>query len=282
MPLATVMWGRYVGVLILAISSVLMAFFTALSAVSPRGPSVRLSLLSMASTYASTAVYSALLALRGDIHRPEIIGLLYALPVQAIYSVTIHSMPSTYGERADARLVAAMHGVVWLGLALLLVDARWGAAVLCLSPLLYFLAARVYRVPVRLRKVLDMGPGPVRSSHLYFLAGHIYAMASWVWLASSTILWLAGSVSLLAVIHALVMGFIGIHIYIHAPLMLPVLLGTSTERRYGHAPLLLLLASAMLWPVARGPAMLLFLLSLAALLLVVKVRGVPRSLLIPM
>ena len=281
-PAAVLIGGRSAGAAALAFSSLLLSVGMLYSATSPRGPSVRLSLLSMSFTYASTAAYAGFLAFRGDVHRPEIIGLLYALPVQAIYSVTIHSMPSTYGERADPRLVALMHGMVGLGLIALVLYPKLGVGVLTASPLLYFLAARVYLTPRRLSEALGMRPGPARSSHLYFLIGHLYVVASWIWLAATTILWMDGRIGSLAVIHALVMGLIGTHIYIHAPLMLPVLLGTSTERRYGHAPFLLLLASMVLWPISGEAAMIFFLLSLAYLLLVVKVKGIPRSLMIPL
>jgi hypothetical protein len=51
-------------------------------------------------------------------------------------------------------------------------------------------------------------------------------------------------VKLGCIIHATAIGFAGLHIFIHAPMMLPVILGVPTARRYNPIPYALLSIAA--------------------------------------
>ena len=235
--------------------------------------SVALSLGGLGASYLVLGLY-LLLPGPGD-WLLRVVGAVYASAVGPIYAVTVHSFPRTYGmepRRCCAYLLYLAHAAGVLLLAAGLVKAS--AALLTAAMLiLYPLAARLDSMPGvyrGLRSRLATGRSVALRSHLYFLAGHFLVPLMALYVAAGWLLLLhGGGVLLLA--HAVAAGFTLLHIEIHAPMMLPVILGLRHARRYWLLNYILLAPVPLLVPMG-GPWGLLGLVlaasSMAATLLV--------------
>ena len=171
-------------------------------------------------------------------------------PIAMIFAVSLHTFPRTFRERPFELL----------GYASLLTHPLFFFShyFLALSLAMYFVAAKYYK----LREFCSFakGVGGVAGRGLsYYCYGHAFA------LASVTYPFLFKGLSFL---HAFMLGFVSIHIFIHMPTMLPPLLGIPNARRYNLYPYVLSLAASASWPFFKDLAWLLYALALGAALYV--------------
>ncbi|ABM80905.1 hypothetical protein [Hyperthermus butylicus] len=225
------------------------------------GGSVGLSLLLVSASYAlagGAALAWLSLGKPGGLVLLALV-LTIAYPVTLIYAVTVHSLPATYRDKPSKLVALALPLLNALAAALLLrMEFRAGLAVTALGTLVYPYAARIYRVPRYLSQAMDrLKPGTAaRLAQEYFLKGHYFAAASSILVAVYTALYAMGYCSLFCVLHTYTLGFITVHVLIHAPMMLPVILGTGHRRAYRLVPLALALVAAALWPMQSTIALL--------------------------
>ncbi len=211
--------------------------------------------LLMASAYA-VALASPVLLPGSSLLRE--LWLLYLVAVPGIVGVNVYSLFRTYSRGGALAVGLALNGLLAVGLA-------WRSLLGGVGLLAVFFAA--YAVAVlagsglgfpRLRSLR----GDPRRAHAYYLLGQLGSAAASAVHAAL----LASGADLLTEAHSLAMGFIAFHVYTHAPLMLPTMLGLPASRLYSGVPHGLLAAS--LYLRLHGPAGWsgpLFLASLAAL-----------------
>ncbi len=230
--------------------------------------SVRLSMIGVTVTKIMAIAYLIVLALASrDVEEIwALLGLLAAYPIPMIYSVSINSFPSTYKMQPLGFLYPLLFALNILSLALLLSGHKlYMLLVLALALALYFPAIGFHRV---IRIIVHIGKlkGVPRRVHAYFLEGHFYALLALAYYATLVALQLLNtSVPIPCIIHALALGFIGAHIYVHAPLMVPVVLGVRTARRYTILPYTLLAMASASYCINSILVWALLLLSLALL-----------------
>ncbi len=253
------------------------------SAEAPRG-SVGLSIAGLAYAYTLSAIY-ALASSPAKGFFTYYLGLVYALAVTSIYAVTIHSFPSTYGDKPRTLLVYVLYAVHGASLVIYAWRPELGALALAATMFLYIPAARIDKLPVFLEKVRAMKKGPARSSHLYFLVGHVFA-AIYVVLVLASSLMYSGSPSMYRLlyifIHVTTMGFITQHILIHAPMMVPIILGIPTARRYTALNYIFLFLAVISFPLDETAALIMLVLALVLTILIAwprrLLRRIPPSL----
>ena len=228
-----------------------------LAALKGRG---RLAALGLAAVYALGS--AAPVAVRGLGYLEAVIVLLYSVPFAAIYPVNLFSLYKTYHRGGLAPLLALVLGLhaagtlwrAWTG----------GAGLLSLAALAYAAALLAATVPMLRRHLRQPGRGSTAwRAHLYFLEGQLAAALAALAYAVEA---LAGA-DPIAEAHLVDMGFIAVHIYIHAPLMIPIIYGLRSGKRYNPSPYLLLLAALTLrlTPGLQALAAPVFTASLAAL-----------------
>ncbi|AEM38033.1 hypothetical protein Pyrfu_0161 [Pyrolobus fumarii 1A] len=232
------------------------------------GTTVRASLLALGYTFLFTSAYLmiATTSLQLSLH-PTLLGYIMAFPMQVIYAVTLHALPSTYNIR-PSRIIYAAFPLASLSSLLLPLLPLYGALAASASLLIFTFSSGFTRIPSILRKLpANRAAG---RAHRYFLIGHLYALTSIVLATILLISYGIGIAPQLYLIHFLLIGVVSTFIVIHAPLMLPVILGTRTARRYNQAPFASLLASAVTWILNRDISLVLFLVALVSTLLIVK------------
>ncbi|GEM_PF-3120298 len=165
----------------------------------------------------------------------------WAYPVPLIYAVTLHALPKTYRYRASLPLtvlMTALHAFALSGFG----PSRhlmWASMLTYLGAARLDLAFRGLR-SVRVREALP--------AHRYLIAGYLLLIP---------LLILSWPIPLdeLGLLHILLVGFVGLHIYAHAPMMIPVLLGMRNAKRFNYPALLLLVMAALSWPFNRDVAL---------------------------
>ncbi len=195
--------------------------------------------------------------------------LAYLFPVPMIYAVSLHSFPKTYGYRFSWPWAASMVLTHAAGAVLALAGLRAGYVVMAASMVPYLLAIGIYRVPEALGFASKLGSA-ARKAHTYLVTGYVFAAITAIYVVYIQLLAYLGEASPLQVVHAVLMGFVGMHIYTHAPLMLPVMLATPTARRYTPVPYALLLAATLARYKFPDLSYALMVTSIVALVLVVK------------
>ena len=254
----------------LAVANAVEALPALVAASLSRG-AVRASMAAAGYTNASTAAYLALyLAAPGSAPGLLWAGVGYVLvhPVQMIYSVTLNAFPSTYGRRPLYPLLPVPFALATLGAGLILAGPQYYAAgtlVGALSTLVYLPAVRFHEAPRIWREILQSRRPPVVvATHKYFLEGHVFvAIAAAYATALAALAYTGLPVRPTCIAHAMAVAFSGLHILIHGPMMLPVILGIPTARRYTPLPYAILAAAppaACLDHRLLGPLVLLALL----------------------
>jgi len=264
--------------ILVAIYAVYAIALWIVGAEAPRG-SVGLSIAGLAYAYTLSAIYAlASSPVRGFF--TYYLGLVYALAVTSIYAVTIHSFPSTYGEKPRTPLVYVLYAAQGASLALYAWRPSLGALALALTMLLYIPAARIDKLLVFLEKTRAMKKGPARSSHLYFLIGHVFSTIYAVLVLASSLMYSRSPdipKLLYIFIHMTTIGFVTQHILIHAPMMVPIILGIPTARRYTALNYILLFLAAVSFPMSSAASLVLLVLALLVTVLVAWPRGFLRS-----
>ncbi len=233
-----------------------------------RGTTTRWSLLGLSYSFLFSATILPIALHIAPTVFHAMLSYALALPVQAIYSVTLHALPSTYRGK-PSRLVALAYPAASAAAVTAMGGCPISTSLLAVLSLWLFIAFSGFTlVPHALRSV-DAST-VAGKTHRYFLQGHLYAVAAAVASTAAFIGYGLGYVSVLAPLHVLLAGFTAVFVSIHAPLMLPVILSTSTARRYNQSPFLLALASSILWLFQPGLALYTFAAWALSLLLVVK------------
>ncbi len=233
-----------------------------------RKRTVRTSLAMVASTYAITLIPISYWLLRGPPAKfsEAALPLIIAYPVTLIYAVTVHALPATYGDEPAKPLVPLLPLANAASVTMMLLGHyRYGAWAALLGTLLYIPAARLYKVVSYKKKLAARYRDPSHPAYrgnVYFLEGHIVVMLSIALLAAYTILFQESQCSLLCLIHAYAMGFVTVHVLIHGPMMLPVILRLRHRRRFTLIPLPLALASVLIWPGMGIASLLVYALAL--------------------
>ena len=216
--------------------------------------------LGLAAVYLTGAAAAVLV--RGLGYIEAVLVLLYSVPFAAIYPVNLFSLYKTYHRGGLAPLLALVLGLHAAG-------TLWRAAtgetlVLSLAALAYAAALLAAALPMLSRHLRQPGRGSTAwRAHLYFLEGQLVAALVAAAYAAEM---LAGADPITEA-HLVDMGFIAVHIYVHAPLMIPIIYGLRSGKRYNPTPYLLLLASLALrlTPSLQALAAPVFAASLAAL-----------------
>jgi hypothetical protein len=266
------LWGLGIAYLIFSLA------LWAAAAATPPG-SVRLSVAGLAYAFSLAAAYTFIPASNRGFFE-DLFGLVHAVAVTSIYAVTIHSFPSTYGDKPRLPLVYVLYALQGAGLATYMAEPPIGALALSTVMLLYPVAIGLDRSPRYLAKIRSMPPGPARSSHMYFLLGHWFA-AAYSLMAFGTALMYWGSplqaLTLFTHIHTVTIGFVTQHILIHAPMMVPIILGIATARRYTALGYILLFIATIAFPISLTTTLTTYILALAIMTLIVWPRKGPKT-----
>jgi hypothetical protein len=130
----------------------------------------------------------------------------------------------------------------------LLRDLWLSNVLLGVSMLVSVLAFRGDRLRSYYAKARASSSPIARGGTLYFLYGHVFAFSALI--AAGVVLIASAALRLnpLILIHMMTLGAISLFVLIHAPLMLPVMMGWSSARRYNLTPYVSQAVAAVLWP----------------------------------
>lgn len=235
-----------------------------------RKSSVKLSLYLVALTYLTMSIASIALTISPtSIFLYHALVLVLAFPVPLIYAVTVNSFPATFKDQPNEPL---SYPLPWLSLisGLLILDGYQEVAsyLVVLTLALYIYSARIYKwieYRERLRKYPE---GPAKKGLEYFLWGHVAVIIA-ILIMTAYILGLPGECTGLCYLHLFTLGFITLHVWIHGPLMLPVILGVRHRRRFTLAPYILLVAAMAVFPAFMSVAFILYVASFIAAVYIV-------------
>ena len=247
----------------LVVPSLHAAVHSFLSSKAWKGPFKR-SLQMVSLSYVALAIYS----LTSSSPFIDAVRLL-AYPITLIYAVSCQSFPKTYGEEANWPLAFASSLAAF---SFLLYPAPLYYLGLA-STFTYLISIKLYKLGEYYSKVKQM-EGTAGKAQEYFLLGHAFVAPSvlWPWLFST---------DPLSLLHSTLLGFVALHVFIHFPFMVPIILRVRNRRRYCKLVFPLAELAALSWPLQRHLAYLLFLTAYATLLLstfeVRRGRGEGRS-----
>ncbi|OWJ54043.1 hypothetical protein Pdsh_09235 [Pyrodictium delaneyi] len=193
----------------------------------------RASYLSLAFSYAASGILMPLAYQATDVYGVAVL-LSLSLLVPMIYAVSFQSYTLTCSLRPTIWLLPASVLASIASSVALLYRINDVSSVLVLSSLLF------YAVGARLYAAAKCQRGT--RAHQYFALGHYVVLAS---IAYAFYAVLTSSISVL--LHSILIGFIGLHIAVHAPMMVPVAAGIPNARRFTPLPYALLLAAAAAW-----------------------------------
>ncbi len=182
---------------------------------------------------------------------PFFLWLAWSHPVALIYAVSLHSIPKTY--RYEYNRLLAYSALATHLYALLRGEPFFSS----LSMLLYLLSLKLNEALRSMRKV----KGEARKAHKYLITAYL--------LLIPVILFSFTGLRQLAYLHLVLLGFIGLHVYGHAPMMLPVIFGVKNARSFSPLPLLMLALSSVAWPYNKEVALYLLLGSVPLLVSIV-------------
>ncbi len=235
--------------------SIPMIFASIFAGRSQKG-NIKLSLYLVSASYIVYLTTVASLLIRGWPEKFSIAAtaLTFAYPVTLIYAVTVNSLPSTFNDKPSYSLSYTLPVLTAIGSFLVgLRFIKAGSAIVAASTLIYIFAARMYRLQKYLKSIERLNKeSPAYKGSAFFIKSHYVIIASIALTIIYTSLFIIKSFSffcLLCLLHAYVMGFVTIHVFLHAPVMLPVVLKVKHKRRYTLWPLILALIAAAIWPV---------------------------------
>lgn len=208
------------------------------------------------------------------------IGFIFVYAISVIYAVTIHSFPNTFKDKPNIFFVYLLFILQTFSTLIYTYYFKISVILFSISILIFYLSINIFRYKKYTSFAINTTNVYAKAGTLYFLYGQeISALYSIIILISS-ILFYFNIITLLDFIHLLIIGFVGIHIFIHAPLMLPVILRWTSARRYSLLPYILIVISALIWPFDMHIAFLFVVLAIVFLVLIVKPskEAIPLSL----
>ena len=241
-----------------------LGFASALYTASMKRGSVRLSLelAAAASLLASVVAIVRQCFASGLLFSYYSLAMTLAYPVTLIHAVTVHALPSTFKDRPQGSASWLLPLLTLLG-ALLVLDRRvlLGALAGISSVYVYVYAARLYRLGEYFRVASGFPEGPARGGAYYFLEGHV-AVLILVVIMTVYLAWPGCNV--ICRLHLYALGFSSLHVLIHGPMMLPVILGIRHRRRFNPSPYVLQLLAVLLFPFTGDGALVMYVLAILA------------------
>lgn len=265
LPLITILgYNEEHALLVLIVAGVLGAASTSMT-IGGRKGSVRLSLTLVTSSFASMAIASAAIISVGALGLVDLgLSLVLAFPVPLIYAVTVHSLPSTFDDHPNYTL---SYPLPWLSLfASLLVVLKHNTManyIIIFTLILYIYSARLYKWRKYSERLNRLPEGPARKGMKYFLWGHISVIFAIIVIIAYLLDWPVKCTPICH-LHMLTLGFVSLHVWIHGPMMLPVILSLRHRRRFTPLPYILLLTAMIVFPISMEAALALYLASLLA------------------
>ncbi|MGC9072395.1 MAG: hypothetical protein ACP5HK_06890 [Acidilobus sp.] len=237
---------------------------------------VRLSILTLGYTQALGGLM--LLLLRGLSTFDLALAFVGVEAVGAIFAVTLHSFPSTFGDGPSFALTLTTFALLTTSALLAVRGSRLFAPLLGASMLSSLPAFRFERSRGYLAKARTSRNPVARGGMLYFLYGHLFAFASLLADGALLISTVRLQINVLILVHAVVLGVVMIFVLVHAPMMLPVIMGWPSARRYNLTPYVLQALGAVIWPLNMHVSFFLIGLALVFDALIVKPSGGPMPL----
>ncbi|WP_131159880.1 hypothetical protein [Aeropyrum pernix] len=192
------------------------------------------------------------------------IGLYLDAPM--ILVVSLYTVARNYGRRPTSRLMAAVLAPNALALALAILGLGLHATLALAGLLAYYPALGLHRAPELLRRASRL-PGPAGGTLRYMAASHLLTIPP-------MLLSLHPQATMLVKLHLLYIGFIGVHIILHAPLLLPQVARVKLSKNYQPIPPALLSAGAIVRAVAPDASYIIVLAALAAAAVQFRPEGV--------
>ncbi|BAA80208.2 hypothetical protein APE_1219.1 [Aeropyrum pernix K1] len=192
------------------------------------------------------------------------IGLYLDAPM--ILVVSLYTVARNYGRRPTSQLMAAVLAPNALALALAILGLGLHATLALAGLLAYYPALGLHRAPELLRRASRL-PGPAGGTLRYMAASHLLTIPP-------MLLSLHPQATMLVKLHLLYIGFIGVHIILHAPLLLPQVARVKLSKNYQPIPPALLSAGAIVRAVAPDVSYIIVLAALAAAAVQFRPEGV--------
>lgn len=233
---------------ILFIISSLTIAYASLEISKERKASVRISLLLTTYTYIITVITIILTDLYNISFPEKALALTIAYPLTLIYAVTIHSFPSTFGDQPNPGIAPIPHVIAALAAILVILNPQIALLLATLSLLAYIPTARLYKIRNYYEKIKGMDPSkPAYKGMKYFLDGHASVIINIITTIILT-MYLMKTWSTLAALHLLLLGPVLIHIAIHEPMMIPVILGIKHKRLFFKEVYIMPILASIVWP----------------------------------
>jgi len=218
------------------------------------------------------AIFMAYSAVTGFGPVKTALGLAMSYPVSLIFSFSALTMTRNYAVRVSTARVTPPLLLHAFSIIFYMLGFNFESLLLLSAfMLLHFGVIGFHRFPRLVERAFSMRSPVNRRAYLYIVAGHSTALIAAIVFAVYVIAnMIEGSLDLLIASHLVYMGFVGLHIYLHAPLMAPTLAETRSAKRYNPIPLILLLLAAISRPLFPTISFFTVLASLAGLLLIIK------------
>ncbi|HIQ23975.1 MAG TPA: hypothetical protein EYH50_02890 [Pyrodictium delaneyi] len=223
--------------------AVVVAVLTALGAVRLRNTIARASYMHISLSYIVSSVL-AFIAYSDAGIRGAAVALTYSLLLPLVYAVSFQSFTMTCGLKPVLWLLPASTAASLVSGVAAITGSSYAGPAALISMVLYIIGARLYEV----KRCMHGG----KAARRYFAIGHIAVLVATV----LSIYAIAGGTGPYA-LHTVLIGFVGVHIAVHAPMMVPVVVGLSNARRFTPLPYVLLLAAVPAWSYSCRASMLL-------------------------
>ncbi|MGC9210101.1 MAG: hypothetical protein ACP5FT_02395 [Acidilobus sp.] len=206
------------------------------------------------------------------------LAFIGAEAVGAIFAVTLHSYPSTFGEKPSLPATALAFSLLTVSAVLAMEGSSLYVPLLGASMIASLPAFRVEKLKDFYGKAKASKSPVARGGTLYFFYGHQFAFS--FLLADGALLLMTPllRIDVLYLIHLVTLGVVMMFVLIHAPMMLPVIMGWSSARRYNLTPFVLQALGALLWPFNMHVSFFLIGLALVFDALIVKPAAEPMPL----
>ncbi|MCE4607176.1 MAG: hypothetical protein F7B59_07615 [Desulfurococcales archaeon] len=229
---------------------------------------ISLGLLGLSMLQTGVILIASIVTYGSSLKPPEIgTAVLLAFPVTAIYAISVHAVPKTFRSEPEKLSTIILSAVLILAtIAYTVGYYRYAIMLYAVSFFAYPISIRLYKIREWERSIKAKKDTPGKPGNLYFIYSHYFVWLFTILTPITTYMYLEGSIKdIYTLIHVLTIGFIGMHIYIHAPMMVPVVINVKTKRRYTILPPLFLTLAVILWPFSGALSYILVALSLCRL-----------------